>query len=89
MAITIPHDVEMQIDGYVNVKTPPGNFLRAVLENDLRGAVRACRYGENESALVAIVSFCIEHIPLTVWGSPEAVNAHLHGKGWDDENEDD
>ena len=88
MAITIPFDVQVQLAAYVDAKQPPGNFLRALLENDLTGAVRACRYGENEPAFVDIVSYCIENIPAVSWGSPEAVNAHLHGKGWNDDDDD-
>jgi len=88
MAITIPHDVEAQLKGYVESKQYPGNFLRCVLENDLRGAVRTSRGGKNESALTEIVSYCIESIPVFAWGSPEAVNSHLHGKGWNDDDEE-
>ncbi len=79
MAINIPYDVQAQLAAYVDDKQPPGNFLREVLENDLAGAVRACRYGDNEVPFVSIVSYCIEKIPALTWGSPEAVNAHLHG----------
>jgi hypothetical protein len=85
---TIPTTTLEAIDAYVERKTPPGSFVRAVLENDLKESIKTADEF-NLAALVDVVQHCIWNIPAIVWGSPEAVNSHLYGKGWDDDDEDD
>lgn len=49
---------------------PPGDFLRAVLCNDLKGA---CNHADrdNACALFDIVRFCYHEIPSGCWGDTE------------------
>lgn len=64
------------IDKYVADGTPVGDFVRAVLENDLRGAV--CHADEqNLRDLAEIVKHVYNNIPSGCWGSPEKVSAWL------------
>jgi len=67
------------IDRYVNEHTPTGDFLRAVLANDLREAF-ARADAENMAALHQIVMYCHNEIPGNCWGSYEAVDAWLERK---------
>jgi len=64
---------------YVEKRVPPGDFLRAVLENDL---VRAVQYADEiaERNLSTWVRYCFNKIPSGVWGSTEAVRRHLGGE---------
>lgn len=66
------------IDRYAKGRIPPGSFLIAVLENDLRMAMgRADR--RNREALWDVVRYCVNEIPSSCWGSPELVNQWLEG----------
>lgn len=67
------------IDNYVAKGIPVGDFVQAVLENNLRGAV--CHADErNLRDLVEIVKHVYNHIPSGCWGSPEKVAAWLEEK---------
>jgi hypothetical protein len=68
------------LDRYANERIPTGGFLRAVLENDLRGA---CERADDENAhdLYEIVRYCYNRIPAVCWGSPESVKKWLERKG--------
>ena len=69
----IPEDTREAIDEYVKYGEC-GDFLEAVLSNDLTEAV--CRAdAENLAALEAIVKYVYNHIPRVCWGSPEKVEA--------------
>jgi len=52
----------------------PGDFLQAVLENDLKNAVGRAD-DEHIVNLPAIVAYLYNHLPAICWGSPEEVNA--------------
>lgn len=52
----------------------PGNFLQAVLRNDLRRAV-ALADDENLANLPAYTSYLYNDAPQACWGSPERVEA--------------
>jgi hypothetical protein len=68
--IEIPDTVKQAIDRYVKRHEPVGDFLRAVLSNDLREAlVRAD--STNLNSLREIVGYCHWEIPSKCWGSPE------------------
>lgn len=71
-----PASIEAALTRYVEGRIPPGGFLRAVLENNLK---RACELADhtNQLALFAIVSYIYNEIPANAWGSPEAVRAWL------------
>lgn len=70
-----PFGVQESIRAYAEGR-PTGSFLRAVLENDLFAAVGRADT-ENAMYLSAIVAFACGKIPADIWGSPEAVSAHL------------
>ncbi len=58
-------------------RVPTGDFLRAVLSNDLREAIGRADDG-NLDALIHIVAYCYNDIPGHCWGTPEAVEGWLH-----------
>ena len=72
----IPEYTKQAIDAYVQDHRPVGDFLTAVLSNDL-----ALSFGradeENRRALFDIVSYCWNEIPGPCWGSPKKVRAWL------------
>lgn len=53
-----------------------GGFLRAVLENGLKGAADRAD-AENMPLLGDYVGYCWNNIPARSWGSPEAVKNWL------------
>lgn len=53
---------------------PPGGFVRAVLENNLREAVRRAD-PFSRAALPSIVAYCEERLSPESWGSLEKVEA--------------
>ncbi len=67
------------LNRYVNQHIETGSFLRAVLENDLAGALsRADR--ENRTALFYIMAVIYNCAPALCWGNPEKVKAWLAGR---------
>lgn len=64
---------------YADEHCPVGNFLTAVLCNDLTEAVGRAD-DENIRVLPEIVCYCYNEIPCSCWGSPERVRAWLDGK---------
>ncbi len=64
---------------YHNSYIPTGNFLRAVLENDLQEAVARADL-ENRLALAEIVIMLYNNLPSGCWGRPEEVEAWLMNK---------
>jgi len=54
---------------------PPGDFLRAVLENDLHRA--ACRADDNNQHALFGWAAVLDALPMGVWGSKAKVDAHL------------
>ncbi len=72
----IPELTRDGLDNYVQHRIPPGGFLRAVLENNLREAfARADKH--NRVAMFDIVCYCHWEIPGDCGGSPERVKAWL------------
>lgn len=75
---SIPRVID-SLEAYVTEGTPPGDFLQAVLSNDLREAFgRADEW--NTRNMHIIVRFCWNHIPSVCWGSTERVQAWLDFK---------
>lgn len=73
-----PNNLGASFKHYIEHGIPPGGFLRAVLENDLREAFgRADQY--NRECLFEIVGWLYNESPSTCWGSPEKVAAWLAG----------
>lgn len=73
---TIPPLLIERLQAYVKDRVPTGDFLRAVLENNLKEAVGRADV-QSQRALCAIVSYCYNHIPSACWGSPEKVEEWL------------
>lgn len=72
----VPDTIMGGLQRYVEYGVPTGDFLRAVLSNDLRES-----FGKadetNREALFEIVSFCHNHLPGMCWGSPAKVKDWL------------
>ena len=71
-----PPEVVESLLRYWHRRIPTGDFLRAVLENDLRDA---CGRADDTNIrhLPGIVSFCWWQLPSPAWGSPSKVAAWL------------
>jgi|SRR5579863_159924 len=67
----IPGRIRGALHRYVEHHIPTGDFLRAVLENDLKNAF-ALADDDCLAALFHIVAFCYNEIPGPCWGSKEA-----------------
>jgi len=75
----IPADTKYQLDNYVKCGVPVGDFLYAVLTNDLFGAFnRADEH--NRYSLFDICSYIYCYVPLSCYGTSEKVKAWLEGK---------
>ena len=72
----IPRYMVKAILRYFNEKLPPGNFLRAVLENDLMNATGRAD-SENCGVLHVYTALLYNHCPKDSFGSKEAVRAWL------------
>jgi len=59
---------------YIDHGYLPGDFLTAVLQNDLRAAVAAAD-PINQTLLPTYVAWLISYAPYDCWGSPEQVEA--------------
>lgn len=57
---------------YINDGIPPGGFLTAVIQNDLKMAVSRADL-DNQACLVAIVRLLYNHAPAGCWGRTGAV----------------
>ena len=67
------------IDMYLNNYLPPGDFLTAVICNDLKGAVgRADDF--NIRNIPAIVAYFYNEAPSISWGSKEKMKAWLENE---------
>jgi len=68
--------VKESLELYVTKGIMPGSFLRAVLENDLFGALsRADSY--NRATIFQITKYIYYELPREAWGSREKVKAYL------------
>lgn len=70
----IPQHTLQGLERYVKDHTPTGSFLEAVLSNDLFKAVEKADY-LNLRALVEIVKYIYNEIPVCCWGSSEKYEA--------------
>jgi hypothetical protein len=71
----VPYYMRQGVLDYLYQGCPPGDFLRAVLENDLHLAGLQAD-NENQRALIDWVAV-LDALPLTIWGSRKKVDAHL------------
>ena len=69
------------VDRYLTHGIPPGHFLTAILENDLK---EACARADDENVLLLhnYVRFFYNCVPGGCWGSPEAVSKWTDGGGF-------
>ena len=72
----VPQSTIDCIDRYVNYRVPPGSFVRACLENNLKEAFGRAD-DANARAMKKIVIYMYNKIPAHCWGSPERVKAWL------------
>jgi len=63
---------------YITKHVDPGDFLQAVLANDLKEAFARADEGNTED-MHHIVSYIYQKVPRAVWGSWAIVKAHLEG----------
>lgn len=78
-AALCPERVRLSIEAYVQLGRPPGDFVRAVLANDLYDAVSRAD-DINLPALPHIVAYVIAKVPAALCGSRKAVNDHIARK---------
>jgi len=64
------------INRFALLHEPKGDFLTAVLRNDLREAFARADH-LNQKVMFQIISYCHNQIPGVCWGSPERVKAWL------------
>jgi len=70
----IPRHIHKAIRAYVDDHRRPGEFLQAVIRNDLMDAT-ARADSENLPNIVAIIGYFHNETPGTCWGSKEALEA--------------
>jgi hypothetical protein len=76
---SIPESTIRTINDYLEHGYETGDFVRAVLENNLKLAFGyADRW--NKAALEEIVKYCYNCIPHSCWGSKEIVNDWIASK---------
>ncbi len=70
----IPASTMVSLERWIRNGVPTGDFLRAVLENNL---MEACGRADvwNREALCDIVAWVYWEAPMQCWGSPEKVEA--------------
>ena len=66
----IPEHCHDALEGYVLYGRNVGDFLTAVLSNDLRGSVDRADH-INQHALPRYVQFLYNYAPANCWGSPQ------------------
>lgn len=76
----IPDYMRGAVARYIGHGIPPGNFLTAVLSNDLKEACGRAD-DENKFALYRYVQFLYCDAPAGCWGSPERVEEWIKDGG--------
>jgi len=64
------------INAYVLEGHSPGNFIDAILSNDLSGAFKHAD-DDNIKRVFCLVSYCYNYLPMDAWGSFDKVNVWL------------
>lgn len=77
----VPAGTREGLARYLMYGVPTGDFLLAVLSNDLRDAVGRADM-ENQRGLVYIVNFLYNVAPSAAWGSPDKVAAWRDKRGF-------
>jgi len=68
----IPEHTYKALKNYIEKRHPPGNFLTAVLTNDLFGAAMTAD-DENKKKLYEICGFVYNEIPSIAWRTKEKI----------------
>jgi hypothetical protein len=76
---TIPSYMLEAIHQYIHKGDPPGDFLTAVITNDLREAI-ARADDHNQVNLPAYIAFLHNESPGQCWGSPEKMRDWMEYK---------
>jgi hypothetical protein len=83
---SIPELIIAQIDNFHVEHLPPGDFVQAVLENDLTSVLS---FADEDSfkALRSIWAYCHKSLPPEAWGNPDLVASwlSLEGQGEDED----
>lgn len=77
--LSIPPHMHAAIRTHVIDRQPVGDFLTAVLSNDLKESVKRADH-VNLLALITWVDLLYNYCPTDCWGSPEKVAAWLEGR---------
>ena len=75
----LPPTTQETLAAYIDKRRPTGDFLRAVLENNLFVAMHRADM-HNRFALFEICSYIYNYAPMTCWGSPEVVDKWLKNR---------
>lgn len=75
----IPERMMPGLQRYIEDHVPPGDFLREVICNNLKGAVDRAD-DENIVNLAAYVGFLYNQVPSDCWGSKEKYEAWISNK---------
>ena len=70
----IPSYMYEGVINYILYRVEPGDFLSAIIKNDLKGAVNLAD-DDNIRALAAYVRFFYNHTPADCWGGEDKFNA--------------
>lgn len=71
-----------EIDLYFTNRIIPGSFVFAILRDSIGEVVRATHSHREFEGLLAAFRYCSERdISRLIWGSAQAVENHLRGKG--------
>lgn len=79
-ATECPFEIQESLDRYVAHGVRPGDFLSAVLANDLVGAF-ATADPINTRAMHAIVRHVYQYLPRNCWGSRETIEQWVGWRG--------
>ena len=82
----IPKLVMDGMNRYVNHHIKPGDFLTAVIQNNLTEAIGRADEG-SYSVLREIVRWFYNEAPFTCWGSPEKMDEWLKLRKMEEEND--
>jgi hypothetical protein len=73
---------KLALDRHAMNGTPSGEFIEAVLCNDLKESFKRADE-QNQADLFEIVKYCYNELPAMCWGSPEKVRAWQNIGGYE------
>jgi hypothetical protein len=77
----VPEHMQGAIRRYIEKGIPPGDFLTAVLSNNLSESFARADL-ENRRAMFNWVQYLYSYAPNSCWGSPERVKAWIEHEGF-------